>query len=418
MRSEFLKFTNDSLRKSKVAFIIWDTYTNGNKADPQMVDLCLSLIEVHLYFMIDGKSDKVNLFKSGHQTFAKIRGLGYSYVLCLHPDTLIKCEGAVEELLAQVHRDPHRGGYGYKKGHKLFGTILLNLEQCEPSEIDGYLKTNSVCSLVEKYVCSVADNSQREIHSSRADLAAGATQLVIVQEDTALKKHLQEGFNVCFAFNTESYDDIEKFEGLLSAEHVVGFASGFKLNRIAWKSRETCLKLTFVDLNENALTFKKRMYTEWDGFDLPAWFQANFAGQPFFYEKTESHFQASWQRELSLWGGQKNFAEHWSWFRNLPVTFERINFLLEPGKLRFILQQTESSLLWYSNLWNNEYVAHLYGVKQLASAQLQWLEKAIPEDLSVTLFQDPIRVGPKKIYLSGQPSIEAIKRLNESLSGF
>ena len=385
MRSEFLKFTDDSLRKSKVAFVIWDTDSNGRQADPKMVNLCLSLIEVHLYFMIDGKSDKVYLHKSGDQTFAKIRSLGYTYVLCLHPDTLIKCEGSVEELLAQAQRDPHQGCYGYKKGHKLYSMILLNLEQVKPAIIDAYLKTNTSSAFVEKYVSSVVEESQRTIYSIRAGLVAGGTQFVIAQEEAALKRHLQEGFNVCFAFNTESYDDVEKIVGRASAQHVVGLASGFKLNRIAWNNRETCREVTYIDLNENALAFKKRLYLEWDGYDLPVWFRENFAERSFFYEKSESHFQESWQRELSLWGGQKNFAEHWTWFKKIPVSFEKINLLLEHSKLKSLLRKRDGALLWYSNLWNNEYVANLYGLKQLASVQLQWLEEAIPKDVSVTL---------------------------------
>ena len=418
MRSEFLKFTHDSLRKCQVAFLIWDTYSNGSKADAKMVELCSALVEVHLYFMIDGKDEKVNLYKNGSHTFEKIHSLGYQYVVCFHPDTLIKCEGAIEELLAGAKQKPEQFCYAYQEGHKLHGMFLLNLDKCEPTKIEEHLKTNQVSTLAEKFSCHYIEGSQRKLFSYKADVAAFGLHNLIAREGAALKEHLEEGFNVCFIFNTESYDDVEKLDTSVCVQHAVGFASGFKLNRLAWKARRNCREVTFIDINENALAFKEKLFLEWDGVDLPGWFQSNFAVKSFFYEKSESHFQESWGRELSLWGGQEKFAEHWQWFKNLSVTFKKINVLAEPGKLKSILQRTEDTLFWYSNLWNNEYVANIYGIKQLAQRQLQWLEEVLPKEVPMILLQDPIRVGSKKIHLSGLGSTKAIKNLKENLSHF
>ncbi len=418
MRSEFLKFTNDSLRKSKVVFVVWDTYADGRRADAQMIELCFSLIQVHLYFMIDGQDHKVHLHQSGGHTFERIRSLGYQYVVCLPPNTLIKCEGSVEELLSQAQQEPEQFCYAYEELHKLSGMILLNLQKCEPEKIDELLKTKRASSLEFEFPCSRVKPPSRVIYSYTAELAAFGLQQVIAQEQATLQEHLQEGFNVCFVFNTESYDDVDKLGCLSRTQHVVGFASGFKLNQIAWKNKETCQRVTFIDLNENSITLKEKMYLQWDGYDLPRWFQTHVDNSSAFYEKTPDHFQKSWERELSLWGGQEKFAEHWRWFRTLPVDFQKIDLLSEPEKLKLILQQRTNTLLWYSNLWNNEYVAHIYGVRQLAQQQLQWLEKTMPSETPVVLLQDPVRIGSKKIHLSGYDSNTVKKILREQLSHF
>jgi hypothetical protein len=377
-RPEFIRFISPSVREKWTAIVVWDHFFDGSPAPKEAIELTEDLVRLHLYFFIKGDLRKIVKFDSSRNVFSELEQMGFKYALCLRPGFLVKCENVAEELLrlAMINTEKYFIHHYHRELRQ--GASLCLLGNGRGSTIDRWIKNHGINSALFELPNDHVDNLSTKIFSQNLLLEEkprSEWQGLILKERQGIEHHLKGGFSSTFLFNTEGYQDIT---GLMVNEkslHAIGFASGFKLNYLCQSQKQKISQVTYVDSNANSLQLKKDLILTWDGTDFPSWFKKYWQNRFSVYEKDPEFLRNRWERELTLWGGEHNFREHWSWFRSLKISFMEIDIINDVEQLIKTLDSKEPIAFWASNLWHNEFVSYTYGEHKLGEAYLRWLTK-------------------------------------------
>lgn len=190
-----------------------------------------------------------------------------------------------------------------------------------------------------------------------------------------------------FVLNYESYVDVEQpapgFTGPVSTLYCV--AAGLKPNRIL----ETHgigpgTKLVFFDYSSHALDFRRRLDSEWNGRDYPAYLRGLFAeaGNTHFYlwpgatpdNMDWAELERLWQAELARWGGADAFADHWRRFQAVERDYLACN-ILDAGPLLDRIQDEPGSAIWWSNAFCTIYSATHYSLAEKQAIYERWIDR-------------------------------------------
>jgi hypothetical protein len=407
-RPEFLSFNNNREQSEQTALVIFNRFSNGELCPPKVLDLMEELIQVHLYFFLNGSTDKIVRFSENQNTFMKLEQLGYKYIVCVEPGFLIKSADEAQSLLYEAIANPIIDLIKYKESD--FKIQLIKLNVGFGKKIDNFFSKNYNGQLENELSCLKLSKS-KDTTSHFIDfspLTDEQTRRELEEQSHTLKNYLQDGFTSTFVFNTEKYDDINRFDIKIEKVQLIGLASGFKLNYLAHKYHQNCSELLFVDSNENALKLKKDMFEGWDGTNLPDWFFSKWNYQFNIHESNREFFESCWQRELEIWGGASEFKKHWHWFQEQSVKFKKIDLITEIELLLPLINQNNNVIFWNSNLWNNEFVSHALSHRILPH-YLNWIHMLQKHNPHIFMIQDHILHKGKKVSFVGK-SVDEIQK--------
>ncbi len=377
-RPEFIRFISPSVREKWTAIVVWDQLFDGTPSSQDAIELTEDLARLHLYFFIKGDIRKIVRFDSSRNVFSELEQMGFKYALCLRPGFLVKCENVAEELLrlAMINTEKYFIHHYHRDLRQ--GASLCLLGHRRGSTIDRWIQNYGINSALFELPNDHVDKLRTQIFSQNLLLEEKPRsdwQGLILKERQDMEHHLKGGFSSTFLFNTEGYQDVSRLTINENRLHAIGFASGFKLNYLCQSQKQKISQVTYVDSNANSLQFKKDLILSWDGTDFPSWFKKYWQNHFSVYEKDPVFLQSRWERELTLWGGEHNFQEHWSWFRSLKISFVEIDIINDVDRLITTLDPKEPLAFWASNLWHNEFVSYAYGEHELGEAYLRWLTK-------------------------------------------
>jgi hypothetical protein len=204
-----------------------------------------------------------------------------------------------------------------------------------------------------------------------------------------------------FLWNIESYKDMQTppqfFQGPISSLYSV--AAGFKPNAIL---HSHCFddqsRVVFFDYSANALEVKRLLQEEWDGHDYPRFVQYLFRKMPYpetYYQLwggqtpetvAGADLDRFWQAELSRWGGERAFAEHWQRYRSLRHEYMHCNVLTEPTQLFETIDDRPGAVIWWSNAFFTMYGNWLYTLEERRRLYTAWIEGLASQNPEMVLY--------------------------------
>jgi hypothetical protein len=190
-----------------------------------------------------------------------------------------------------------------------------------------------------------------------------------------------------FVLNYESYDDIAEpppgFTPPVSTLYSV--AAGLKPNRIlATHGVDADSRVVFFDYSRQALDFRRRLDSEWDGSDYPRFLRALFEQQKgaHYYlwpgaspDNMDWHeLERLWTAELARWGGAEQFESHWQRFRALRHDYLLCS-ILEPDALLARIENQPGSVIWWSNAFCTIFSATHYSLAEKRRIYEDWITR-------------------------------------------
>jgi len=137
-------------------------------------------------------------------------------------------------------------------------------------------------------------------------------------------------------------------------DHLICVAAGFKPNFIL----HTCgfhddTRISWMDISQNALDFKRWLAENWDGTDLDAAWRR---GQPDKSHWNGEDDRSDLQQDLNMFIGfagmdQPQWLDNWSRFRRLPADYQILDFVLNQDSLLDLIRAStgKSIVVWISN---------------------------------------------------------------------
>lgn len=201
-----------------------------------------------------------------------------------------------------------------------------------------------------------------------------------------------------FVLNYESYDDVAEpppgFAGPVSTLYCV--AAGLKPNRIlATHGMGADSRVVFFDYSADALDFRRKLNSEWDGRDYPRYLRALFerGGSTHYYlwpgatpENMDwRELERLWAAELARWGGEAAFAEHWRAFQAIGHEYLACN-ILEPDALIERIEDAPGGVIWWSNAFSTIYSAAHHSLEEKRRIYADWIEALAERAPSVFLY--------------------------------
>ena len=389
-RPELIRFASAKIREQQTAFLIWDEYANGEKADEETLKLTEDFIKLHLFFFIRGDESKIHRYRRDFSFLEELEKKNYCYIVCLRPGFLIKCEHSVETLISGALQQPEKYFIHHYHQRLRAGMCLAVLGSKKAEGLDQYLKKMNLHDTSHELPHYIIPESKDHFFSHMLSNDLHSKSDEILHQRKKINRHLSEGFSTTFVFNTEGY---EKTSGLHFAQdpiQLIGFASGFKMNYIASLYKKNIKKISFVDSNLNSIELKRKMLADWNGEDFPRWFFKNWKNNFAIYEKDPLFFQKRWEHELTLWGGADLFQENWRWFQSQDITFHHFDVLQQAHQFSGVFDKSQAILFWASNLWHNEYVSFHFGASNLKNAYLLWLQTLRQVHSNIFFIQDEL----------------------------
>jgi hypothetical protein len=188
-----------------------------------------------------------------------------------------------------------------------------------------------------------------------------------------------------FVLNYESYDDIAEpppgFAAPVSTLYCV--SAGLKPNRIlATHGVAEHSRVVFFDYSADALDFRRRLDSDWDGRDYPRYIRALFerGGSTHYYlwpGATPEHmdwdeFERLWAAELARWGGAEAFAAHWRAYQAIGHEYLVCN-ILAPEPLLARIEDAPGSIIWWSNAFSTIYSAAHHSLEEKRRIYADWI---------------------------------------------
>lgn len=218
---------------------------------------------------------------------------------------------------------------------------------------------------------------------------------------SGVANQISRGRHGVFLWNIESYADlpvttdltIEKKINTLSNLYCV--AAGFKPNMLLSRhgfSADT--RVVFFDYSQQALTIRKVLINEWDGFDYPDFCRyliQRFSSEETFYQlwnglKPEQidwdDVTILWKNELLNWGGEYKFQQQWKAQQRLNYQFVHCDLVNNPSPLLEKINEQENSAIWWSNAFftiSSNWLLSIEQRKQLFSHWINQLAQKAPD---------------------------------------
>jgi len=186
-----------------------------------------------------------------------------------------------------------------------------------------------------------------------------------------------------FPWNFEPYADVAEspadWRGPISTLYSV--AAGLKPNMILNThgfAEDT--EVVFFDYSAYELEFRKLLCSEWDGIDYPGFlkYAAGKLPSDAYYalpgvSAGDPMMDELWRREVSLWGGEKQFQSHWSRYRKLRHRFVVCNLLTEQESILKELSPAAGTVMWWSNAFATVYTACHYCIEEKQALYESWI---------------------------------------------
>jgi hypothetical protein len=201
-----------------------------------------------------------------------------------------------------------------------------------------------------------------------------------------------------FVLNYESYDDVAEpppgFTAPVSALYCV--AAGLKPNRIlATHGVDAGSRIVFFDYSQQALDFRRRLDSEWDGRDYPRFLRALFErqnGAHYYLWPGASpenmdwpELERLWAAELDRWGGAETFEAHWHRFRDLGHEYLLCS-ILEPDALLARIENQPGSVIWWSNAFCTIFSATHYSLAEKRRLYEDWITRLADKAPDIFLY--------------------------------
>jgi len=201
-----------------------------------------------------------------------------------------------------------------------------------------------------------------------------------------------------FVLNYESYDDVAEpppgFMPPVSTLYCV--AAGLKPNRIlATHGVDANSQTVFFDYSQQALDFRRRLDSEWDGRDYPGYLRDLFEQQngAHYYlwpgaspDNMDWHeLERLWTAELARWGGAELFESHWHRFRTLRHEYHLCS-ILEPDALLARIENQPGSVIWWSNAFCTIFSATHYSLAEKRRLYEDWITRLADKAPDIFLY--------------------------------
>lgn len=214
-----------------------------------------------------------------------------------------------------------------------------------------------------------------------------------------IKKQLRHAQNGIFLLNIEPYDDLikqqEKQPSSPNLDALFSVAAGFKPYRILYtQGFKDNTSVVFFDYSQKALDIKKYMIENWDGKNFVGLVKKLFTRYPqgevfyqLWFETTPDNIdwydmEQLWQNELSKWGGEEAFSQHWQQCKKLPHQYVHCDLLKDRNALLDLIKAHSHSYIWWSNAFFTIYSHWFYSAAERKKQYLHWIEdlsRAAPE---------------------------------------
>lgn len=191
-----------------------------------------------------------------------------------------------------------------------------------------------------------------------------------------------------FPWNIESYRDVIEaaadFAGPVSTLYCV--AAGLKPNMILHShaiDRRT--RVVYFDYSPDALEFRRRMLSQWDGMDYPRFIRNIFeqmpAPQTFYHLWSHASpdcvdgrdLDQMWAAELRQWGGADVFQKHWHDYRQLEHEFICGDLVNDPQKVFDRMTDESRAVVWWSNAFFTVHSNWFYSVEERRRRYEAWV---------------------------------------------
>jgi hypothetical protein len=171
-------------------------------------------------------------------------------------------------------------------------------------------------------------------------------------------------------------------------QNLYSLASGFRpLQILKHHGFRDDTTVTYLDLSEQALVFRRCMVNDWDGINYPRFAHRVINHHKLKVSRSEPDWEQAWQDVLQTFGGPREFKVLWDRYRKLKHTYVITDFLGLPDYQFTEFSQSPQSYLWFGNAFCN-YDAHV------DSSQLDL-------DLSFKEFKELVKRKNSRMILDG-----------------
>jgi hypothetical protein len=401
-----VKFEFSAQRAKGYSFFIWDQ----QEISAKHFILVEKFLNTFLFFQTRGGLTSINtMSKLSAQSFAA-SNKSSDILFILNPNYLLSNENLVDTALGFLREYTTVAVKNSGDGQ----CVLFALQRDRLNEVLHLWKRGLSFYTLQ----SIADKTvERNCSHDLLNLNKNQTD-EFIDAETYLQEHFSSVFPATFLLNTEAYQIpphlVEK-----KFDTFCGVASGFKLNFLFSKLADKSVQnsISYFDINPDSIKLKKEMISTWAGKDFLNWVETNniltkFCTAP----QNRDEIELLWNREKDLWGGEKNFADEWNYFRTQKINFH-IGDILKNPQLMVPQMRGNGILFWISNVWNNEHVFNSYGADNVPSKYLDWLNTFNREGLhNASLFQSKIFLRNEDFVGNGLTVAESIQAMRERIT--
>lgn len=410
------RYISPATREGRVCFVIFESKDIDQNLTltlkSELAKITQEYIKTHLYFFSHGTTDKIFYIQDPN---LKIKIQEFDYVFFVRSGLLIKSEAALDIMLSRV-TSSNESACGYYKEES--EELLMGL--CETQKV--FLKNDvefrelmcePFANLEFGFFKNISFDSNDFLNLIPIDRKNVQTQISKAQQDLA--EHFESIFESPFLFNTEMYTDVHRLPLDLDVDLICGASSGFKINYIINERANNAKHLTYFDINPKALELKKWMHKTWDGENLPHWIESKDIISTFHLsEKTIEKIRFLWKREMEIWGGSANFSKCWKKMCQMHINYVPLNLIEETISPLDVNPEmsTRKSILWISNIWNNEYVSYKYSQSVLIKKYEYWLQNLASNHPHAWILQSKIFFSKKPFYASALKVTDVLSQWN------
>ncbi len=180
--------------------------------------------------------------------------------------------------------------------------------------------------------------------------------------------------SLLYPFNNEPHVELE----LPTLAHVMGVASGLKLNALTHRSINDKTRFTFFDISRLSLEFRGRINNDWDGKDYESYASGIASG----YDASLVYISAFRSSRQVEWLASPTFVEHWRLFKELPKQYIRHDIVGHERKKILAHLKKEPSFIWFSNSFTSQSAVFMKSFGQLCELYLRFSSEvsALNED--------------------------------------
>ncbi len=397
-------------RDSEKKFVIDSRDRENNSVDKKIVDFTEEVVRFHYFFeLMLNEKRLVRLDKADLNSLSGDRG----QIIYIEPGFVPRGDEALELLLKYADLYRHKYFVSFHQWHPSSYMSVLNWNSKNKSEIIKLIKRGKIFETFKEFPFYHIDCKYDEFGSGH--VYAGddprQTEESLEREQNIQKENRKRGFDRVFVFNTENYNDLEGLEKPNMDYHLIGLSSGFKLFALWSKLGKGCRKVSYFDINRDSLALKKSLIQSWDGRDLIEFLGDNHWNlrQSFLGDKMK--LEEAWQKELSWWGGEREFQKHWMEFKLLEFDFYELDLLKSIHQLFDRVSTDEKNILWASNVWYNEFSFSALG-QDYGKAYTKWLKDLVAHDPQMLLLQAPETTLFCNKMIHGKPVSEILREIS------